>query len=168
MMRNKPIKHHTDGLLVLLLFGIFAACVLLVLLLGADAYRGLTERDRSAYDRRTTAQYIATKVRQGDAAGSVEVSGFDGQAGGEVLLLREAIDGTEYITRVYYHDGYIRELFSDAGAALSPEDGEKILEVGGLTFGWTVSGALEAEITYAQGEADRIVLALRSGEEGAA
>ena len=35
MMRKKPVQHHMEGLLVLLLFGIFAACILSVLLTGA-------------------------------------------------------------------------------------------------------------------------------------
>ena len=34
-MRDKQIKHHIDGLVALLLFGVFAACVLVVLLTGA-------------------------------------------------------------------------------------------------------------------------------------
>lgn len=61
-MREKRVKHHIDGLVALLLFGVFAACVLVVLLTGADAYRRLTERDQAAYERRTGVQYIATRV----------------------------------------------------------------------------------------------------------
>ena len=52
-MKRQGTKHQIDGLLMLLLFGVFAVCVLIVLLTGARAYRGLTERDRAAYDRRT-------------------------------------------------------------------------------------------------------------------
>ena len=40
-----------DGVFVLLLFCVFAVCVLSVLLTGAGAYRRLTERDRVSYDR---------------------------------------------------------------------------------------------------------------------
>ena len=47
-MKRKPIQHQMDGLIALLLFGVFAVCVLAVLLTGADAYRRLTERDRRA------------------------------------------------------------------------------------------------------------------------
>ena len=50
---------HQDGLAALLLFGIFAVCVLMVLLTGANAYRRLTERDQQAYQRRTCAQYLS-------------------------------------------------------------------------------------------------------------
>ena len=57
-MKRQGTKRHMDGLLMLLLFGVFAVCVLIVLLTGARAYRGLTDRDRAAVDRRNCAQRI--------------------------------------------------------------------------------------------------------------
>ena len=51
------------GLAALLLFGLFAFCVLAVLLTGAGAYRRLTARDQAAYEWRSCTQYIATRVR---------------------------------------------------------------------------------------------------------
>ena len=63
-MKKRLVKHHLDGLIALLLFGVFAVCVLVVLLTGADAYRRLTQRDEAAYDRRVCAQYMATRLRQ--------------------------------------------------------------------------------------------------------
>ena len=41
-MKQTTIKHHLDGLLALILFGVFAVSILVVLLCGADAYNGLT------------------------------------------------------------------------------------------------------------------------------
>ena len=38
-------KNHLEGLIALLLFGVFAVCLLIVLLAGADAYNGLTTKD---------------------------------------------------------------------------------------------------------------------------
>ena len=67
-----------DTLGALLLFGVFAVCVLAVLLTGADAYRGLTQRNQEAGNRRSCVQYIATKVRQSDSLGAVSVENFGG------------------------------------------------------------------------------------------
>ena len=39
-MRRQASQHHMDGLLMLLLFGVFAACVLGVLLTGAGPISG--------------------------------------------------------------------------------------------------------------------------------
>ena len=72
-MRGQAGQHHMNGLVILLLFGVFATCVLGVLLTGAGAYQRLTQRDRAAYERRICAQYIASRVRQGDVQGGVAV-----------------------------------------------------------------------------------------------
>lgn len=57
-----------------MLFGVFAGCVLGVLLTGADAYQRLTDRGQETFDERTAAQYLTTRVRQADAAGGVFVA----------------------------------------------------------------------------------------------
>ena len=53
-MKRTRIHYHLDGLIALLLFGVFAVCVLAVLLTGASAYQRLTQRDMAAYDSRRT------------------------------------------------------------------------------------------------------------------
>ena len=104
-----------DGLLILLLFGVFAVSILAVLLSGAGVYRRLAERDDRSYDRRTAVQYVATRVRQADQAGGVSVRTFEGCP---ALILSEEIEGELYETRIYHYDGYIRELFVSAGRIL--------------------------------------------------
>lgn len=155
-MKRQGTRHQVDGLLMLLLFGVFAVCVLSVLLTGARAYRGLTDRDQAAYDRRTCVQYIATRVRQGDVEGGVTVEPF-----GDTTALCMTQDG--YMTRVYWHDGYLMELYTSADAELYPEDGEKIMPLESLS--WSMeSGLLTAEIGTAGGAVDTLRLSLRSGE----
>jgi hypothetical protein len=162
-MTRTPIRHHLDGLLVLLLFGVFAACILLVLLTGADAYQGLTQRDRASFDRRTAAQYLTTKVRQGDRQGAVWVEDFQGQ---DALVLAQEVDGKRYLTRIYCQDGTLRELFSAQDAQLSPEDGEEILQADELRLSLD-GGVLQARL-LCQGSWQTVILDLRCGEEGAA
>ena len=158
MSKKSTQQHHLDGLLVLLLFGVFASCILLVLLTGADTYRRLTARDAHAYNSRTAAQYLTTKVRQsGDA---VRIEPF-GEA--EALTLYETIDGEKYITRIYHHDGYIMELFSSADAVLDPKDGEKILPADGLDFSCDAS-LLQVSIDGEDEQEMTLTLALRSEE----
>lgn len=158
-MKRRTIQHHMDGLAALLLFGVFAVCVLLVLITGASAYRRLTERDQSSYERRTAVQYIATRVRQADCLDSVFVEPF-----GDVDALVLA-DG-DYLTRVYWYDGWLMELYCAAGADMEPRDGEKILEAGGLELSQE-DGLLEAVLTNSDGGRDALRLSLRSGEEAA-
>lgn len=159
-MKRKPIKHHIDGLIALLLFGVFAVCVLAVLLTGADAYRRLTQRDQAAYDQRTCVQYVATRVRQADAAGQIALEDF----GGSDCLVLGA--GEDYVTRVYYYDGWIMELFCAADMELGPEDGERVMAAGGLDLSLE-DGLLTVTAADAQGGENTLLLSLRSGEGGA-
>lgn len=155
-MKREKIQHHMDGLLLLLLFGVFAVCVLSVLLTGAKAYRRLTLRDQEAYSRRTCVQYIATRVRQGDMEGAVTVEPF-----GEGDALVMAKDG--YVTRVYWHDGWLMEMYAGEDVQLAPEDGEKIMELDGLAMSMD-GGLLTVEVDGGDAGTDTLRLSLRSGE----
>lgn len=119
-MENRSTKW--TSLLALLVFVLFALCLLLVLLTGAGIYRNLVRRGEESFVRRTAVQYIATRVRQ---ARAVAVEDF---GGGKALVFPETIDGETYLTRVYCHEGWLMELFSTVDADLSPEDGERLLE----------------------------------------
>lgn len=128
-MKEKRTK--ISDLSALLVFAVFALCVLLVLLFGAKVYRDLAARGEESFEARTAAQYVTMRVRQAE---SVSVGDFGGC---EALVIAEKIDGETYITRIYCYDGYIRELFCAENAALSPEDGEKILPAQSLQFSVT-------------------------------
>lgn len=158
-MRRRISQHHMSGLLMLLLFGIFAACVLTVLLTGARAYRGLTQRDQAAFDRRTCAQYIAARVRQADVTDGVTVTPF-----GDAMALTITQDG--FVTWVYWHDGYLTELYTLADGSLSPEDGTQIMPLESLSLNME-DGLLTAEVGNADGSTDTLRLALRCGEGAA-
>lgn len=160
-MKDQNKKFSMDGLLTLVLFGIFALCVLAVLLHGARVYQQLTVRGQDSYNERTAAQYIVTRVRQADAAGAVAV-GTLGTA--EALELTETIGGERYITRVYCYDGYIRELFSAASHDFQPADGQCILPAQALDFSLE-DGFLTAGITREDGEYLQVGVSLRSGQE---
>ena len=155
-MERQSIKHQMDGLLMLLLFGVFAVCVLVVLLTGAKAYRGLTQRDQEAFDRRTCLQYIATRVRQADEEGGIAVESFGG-----VTALNFTSQG--FSTRVYCYDGWLMELYSFADSQMEPQDGEHVMRLDSLEL-TLEDGLLTARVGGGQGRADMLCLSLRSGE----
>lgn len=152
-----------DNLLVLLLFGTFAVCVLSVLLTGADVYQRLSLRDRLSYDQRTAAQYLTTRVRQSDRLDDVRIRDFDGQ---DALVFTEEIDGAAYETLVYCHGGYLRELFAAVGGQFLPEDGEKVLAAQDLSARQD-GQRLTVELTGPSGEVQTLTLYLRSGRGAA-
>lgn len=153
-------KHQIDGLLAFLLLAVFTVCVLSVLLTGADVYRRLTTRDRDAYDRRTAIQYVAAKVRQADRSASVSLTQF---GDGDALVLTQDIDGQAYLTRIYCHEGWFRELFSSTSGEFFPSDGEKVLKATGLDLSLE-DGLLTVAITDSQGSETALSLSLRGGE----
>lgn len=147
-----------NGLAALLLFGVFAVCILSVLLTGAKTYRALSERGAEEGDRRVCAQYLSARVRQSDRAGAIGVDKF---GDGDALVLRETVGGSECETRVYVHDGYLNELFCLAGAGLSPGDGQRIMPAEGLEA--EVSGGLVTLRVTSGGETVELTLCRRSG-----
>jgi len=162
-MTSPRRKHHMDGLLVLLLFGVFAVCILSALLTGTDVYRRLADQDTVSYGHRTSAQYLATKVRQADRADGISVCDFEGL---KALSLTEEIEGERYETRIYCYDGYLRELFSPVAAEMTPEAGEKVLEA--MDFRAYMDEPVEhqlcVQIRAVDGNWDTVFLHLRSGE----
>lgn len=168
-MRERQMKRSGpwSALAVLMLFGVFAGCVLGVLLTGADAYQRLTDRGQETFDERTAAQYLTTRVRQADAAGGVFVDPFSQSSDEVTLFLEENIDGERYLTRVYCWEGYLCELFGGAEEDFAPEDGEKVLALQDLSLS-LADGMLEAELTASDGQVQRVLIHLRSGEGASA
>ena len=157
-------KNNLPGVLVLLVFAVFMVSVLFVLLTGADVVQKLTDRDQKSYQQRTAVQYVTMRVRQADREDMVEVRQIDGQ---DVLVLAEMIEGYRYETLVYCADGYLWEMFSEAGLDLSLEYGEKILPAEGF-FAEKQEDALQLRIDLTDGSSQSVILHLRSEGEVAA
>lgn len=157
-MKNKENKFQVEGFLVLVLFCVFAVCILAVLITGADTYKRLVAQQQNSYAERTIPQYLTTKVRQADCQGAVRIGDFGGV---EALELVEWFDTEEYITRIYCYDGYLRELFSAASGQFEPEDGERILEAEQIDFSLKM-GVLSIVVTKQDGEKIELELLLRS------
>jgi len=161
-MKDKGRKNSISAPAALVLFGVFAVCVLAVLLSGAKAYRRITERDARTYDSRTCAQFIATKLRQAPAPDAVALSDFGSS---DAIEIRESINGEEYITRLYCHDGWLMELFTAADGEFSPEDGEQILPARSLSLS-EESGLISVTVIDGSGSEIQQYLFLRGGQEG--
>ena len=147
-----------NGMVVLILFLILAVCILGVLLMGADTYRGLTERNQAGFERRTAAQYIAARLHQGDQSGAVFLRDFSGESS---LVLVDEIEGTKYETIVYCYDGYLCELFVPENSGFLPEDGTQLMKLTDVEF-HLEGQLLTAEITNTDGTTQNLHLALRS------
>ena len=120
-----------DTIFVLIVFSIFAFSVLMVLMLGASVYRNINDISRENEQGHTALSYIWTKTKNFDNAGSISVGDF---AGAPALFIDEKIGETFFRTRVYYHNGWLMELYSEATLEFSPRDGDRIVQVDELSF----------------------------------
>lgn len=159
-MRKNLKTHSLSSLAALLTFALFAIGILTVLLSGAKAYHRLTQRNRIDYDRRTCVQYIATKLRQAPSPDAVSLTSF---GDGDALAISQQIEGTEFSTRIYCHNGWLMELFALTDGGFAPEDGEKILPLESLSFSRSGS-LLSVTLTGTAGEAQHLTLSLRGGD----
>lgn len=149
-MRKNDHRNIT-GLLSLLVFGIFALCVAAVLLTGAGAYKKLTDRGTESYDRRVAVRYLTTRFHQ---ASGVRIEDFSGL---QALTVREEIGGRAYVTRIYCHEGQIRELYAGENVQAQPGDGQILMAAEKLAF--RVEGELlTVEVTHTDGEKQQMFL----------
>ncbi len=164
-------KHKIDSIFVLLLFTLFASCILMVLLLGASSYEKIVERNARAYSARTGVQYIAAKLRHGDEAACVMAGSFtdkNSKNADEIptLYLGMRTEGEFYYTKIYYYEGYIRELLCAEADDLEPEAGQEVLKAEDFFVEYE-DGLLKISVTDEEGEVHTLSLAVRSEEGGA-
>ena len=157
-MSARMKKHNLGGVLVLLIFAVFAVSILLILLNGADIVQKISERDGASFERRTAAQYLTMRVRQADEANSVSVRTDNGK---NVLVLAEEIERYTYETMVYCHEGYLCEMFCEQGLAQEYEFGEKILPLEELRLS-ADGNKLQAELSFADGREESLIFGLHS------
>jgi hypothetical protein len=153
--------HSIDTALTLVLFCVFTVSVLLVLMTGARSYSGVAASMRQSYEERTCLQYITTKLRHCSGAEAVSVAAF---GDGPCLALQEQIDGTDYVTYIYLHEGMVKELFCESGVELGPEAGFVVMEVQTLVIEAASPKLLYISCTGPGGGSAETFVALRGGE----
>lgn len=161
----KKHSHTIDIAFTLALLCVFAVTVLLVLVSGARAYRDIQTSLEHSYTARTCVSYIAAKARHYDELGALSVGRL-----GEVpaLCLHEQPGpGEEYITYIYYHEGWVRELYAPADTSLDPDAGLTVIEADGLDFLPAGDDLLQVICSGTDGTESHLWLHLRSGGEAA-
>ena len=112
-----------------LLFFLFACCMFFVLISGAKSYKNVTAVMEEQFSINTCISYVTAKVRHYDSEGAV-IIGKIGDT--DALLLKEMIDGEEYLTYLYCYDDSLMELFCSADMEVYPIEGQKIMELDSL------------------------------------
>lgn len=151
-------SHSVQALLCLLLYGLFALLSLLLVLIGARVYQGITDGAQARSSWRASLSYVANKVRAADGAGRIRLTEEDGAT---VLMLGQGDGTVRYETCIYYHDGALRELLQRADTAFSPDKGEPVVALEDFTIREEGPGLLVLE-ARAGGETHAVHVALRA------
>ena len=129
MYKRNDGKHMVDILFMIALFCVFAVSALMLVILGADVYKKTVSDMDQNYTSRTAFSYISEKIRQNDLDGNISVTKF---GDGDAIEISETYSGTEYVTYLYMLDSSLCELGMLRDSNLSPENGDKIIELQSL------------------------------------
>ena len=159
-MVRKGQRHLIDGIAGLLVYGLFAVCILAVLLSGAKVYSRIVNRDNDVYESRTGVQYIATKLRQAELPSSVSITKENGL---NVLRIREEDGDEECYACIYCYEGYLRELILESGVDFYGDAGEKLIPAESADFEID-DGMLRITVTDRSGTQRELLFSLGKGD----
>lgn len=156
------MKSNHSGLrsaAVFALCGLFAVLAMGLALLSSGVYRSTVSDSDQNYIRRTSMSYLLNQVRRADMAGGVSVGTFGGS---DALMLMESVGEDSYVTLLYCYDGSLRELYTELGTDIAPEDGVAVLELSSLSL--SVDGAtITITATALDGDCSTASIAPRTG-----
>ena len=111
-------KAFMAGLIsMVFLLGIFAVASLFLINIGVQVYKNVVIANNDNFELRTSLSYLATRVRQADQTGMVEIREEDGI---EILVLGEENEDGEFETCLYFWDGFLYEHFMEKGGYFEP------------------------------------------------
>ena len=151
-------------LFVLTLFLLLSVLSVSVILAGSSVYEKISDNMEDNYDRRVSFSYLTTKIRQNDSDGNIYV---EEKGGEQMLAIKENFEGEQYVTYIYYYDGWVREIFLDVidGKTVDFEFdwGDEIIKVDGFSFFFNdKAGRIEMSLTDRKGNTQSTKVALRS------
>ncbi|MDR0425202.1 MAG: DUF4860 domain-containing protein [Clostridiales Family XIII bacterium] len=158
-------RHIVDILIVLALFGAYAAGALLLSAIGADVYKGAAKNMQENYDMRTGALYIAEKLRQSDVAGCVRMGKV---SGADAVVLMDSRPGMGYETWIYVHDGDLCEITAPPGAEVQFSAGQAIMPMRGMELELVSGRMLRIKLTSPEGNVSNVDLSPRTDWAAAA
>ena len=130
-MNRTSQGHSIDTLFTFLLLLSFLLFSLLIAGTGSMVYQNGTDSLNKNYTSRTALSYLTEKLRQHDHTDGVAIGDLDGLPS---LILYEEQNGTRYCTYLYFYDGALRELFTQASNSPSANMGTAIAELSDFTF----------------------------------
>ncbi len=141
------------------MLGTFAVAALFLVNIGVQVYKNIVVANNDNFELRTSLSYMATKVRQADAAGTVALREVDGV---KVLVLGEENEDGAFETYLYFFDGYLYEHFMEKDGYFEPGYGMETFEAAEFYMEETKDGQLYFKVTGRAGDTQELYLTLRT------
>lgn len=156
-----------DVLFVLALFGLFAVSALMLVTVGADVYKHTVDDMSANYETRVSVSYIAEKIRQNDCAsipdnGSISITSLGDTP---ALAMQQEFYDERYITYLYFHEGYLKELLVKEGSYTGDNSlsaGQKIMELSSFSTSMVWDNLLKIDLTTADGTQQELYIHLHA------
>ena len=154
-------KSPMNGMLLFLIYGMFALFSLFLVVIGARIYRRVVSVSEENASVRSSCLYVTNKIRMNSGAVCLEQ-----REGYYVLVLEETSRLGDYETLIYYYNGALCENYQAAGRTFAPEAGEPITEIAQVVFEEEEPGLLLLRILDSEGSWHGIHLNVRQEGKG--
>ncbi len=128
--RKTAQGHSISGVFVFLLLGLFAVFSTVMVLLGARAYRNVTQAQAAHNAGRIAPAYMRSMVRAADETGTIRIAQADD--GSDMLVFEQTYDDEDVVTYIYCHEGTLLERFASADLEFEPGEGETVCPLDGM------------------------------------
>ena len=161
MTLNKTNRNVLSEAAVLFTLLLFALLAMLLTTMGISVYKGVVSGSEQNYNKRIAVSYVSNRVRRADRAGAVTVGKF---GTGDALFLSSEYGGAKYVTRIYFYNGSICELFCRADAEIGENAGTALIPAKAFSI-VTGGGFITVAVTDESGGVSSAVIALKGVSE---
>lgn len=106
MELSKKKSTSIDIIFVMTLFAIFTILSSLVIVIGINVYKNISDNQKDNNQIRTTLTYIVNKVRANDEEAKIYIENKDNV---DVLVFESDMDGTAIQNLIFFHNGELKE-----------------------------------------------------------
>ena len=160
--RRAAQQHGMQGAFVFVLLGVFALMSTLLVLFGAQMYKGTVNHSEMNNESRVLSSYVRSMIRAEDARDAVAIEEYDGV---ETIALHETIGDIKYVTWLYAYEDSLYEQFTMVDRPFSPINGTKILPVKEFSPKLE-NGVLTVDMVDESGKDVTVITTLRCGSQG--
>lgn len=134
---------------------LFAVVSLALAVMGLRVLQRVQADTDNAYACSVAGSYLRTKLLYENSTDAVSLRE---EETGQVLVIVSSMDGRMYETRIFFHEGNLRESFVTQGTPFSPQGGEVVVKLAACHFSLGEGGLFTADMESARG--DRMTMAL--------